>query len=195
MRNFQLVMKIQDMKEVIVNVQMDKLNSPSIYPKSCIYMDVNSPEGSVCPQDSKDLIRVPVAQCKCCSIGDPRSGLTIPGAGCPEYCTDNIYNGSCTCGSYQDDYTECVADKAYILLPDCNGVHGSAVKSNIYKCIDGYISKGCTCPRDNNLNQFDGYLLDNANVLMKMIQELRLTVQQAENVVVKIYNQLYVYVQ
>ncbi|KAA6395428.1 MAG: hypothetical protein EZS28_009047 [Streblomastix strix] len=138
----------------------DESDSPSIYPKSCICIDGNSPEGCVCIQDSKDLIGVPVAQCECCSTGDPRSGLTTPGAGCPEYGTDNIYNGSCACDSDLTDYTECEADKAYLLLINCNGVHGSSVKPNTCKCIDGYTPTGCTCPRDIDLNQLDGIHLE-----------------------------------
>ncbi|KAA6400394.1 MAG: hypothetical protein EZS28_004083 [Streblomastix strix] len=108
------------------------------------------------PQDSKDLIGVPVAQCECRSTGDPRSGLTIPDAGCPQYCTDNIFNRSCICDSDQTDYTECEADKAYPLIIDCNGVHGSSVKPNTCICIDGYAPTGCTCPRNTDLNQLDG---------------------------------------
>ncbi|KAA6395727.1 MAG: hypothetical protein EZS28_008748 [Streblomastix strix] len=134
----------------------DESDSPSIYQKSCICIDGNSPEKCVCPQDSKDLIGVPVAQCECCSTGDPRSGLTTPGAGCPEYCTDNIYNGSCTSDSDLTDYTECEADKAYSFLFNCNGVHGSSVKPNTCKYIDRYTPTGCTCPKDTDLNQLDG---------------------------------------
>ncbi|KAA6404032.1 MAG: hypothetical protein EZS28_000432 [Streblomastix strix] len=134
----------------------DESDSPSIYPQSCKCIDGNSPEGFVCPQDSKDLIGVPVAQCECCSTGDPRSGLTTPGAGCPEYCTDNIYNGSCACKSDLTDYTECEVDKAYPLLINRNGVHGSQVKPNICKYIHGYTPTGCTCTRDTDLNQLDG---------------------------------------
>ncbi|KAA6390035.1 MAG: hypothetical protein EZS28_014439 [Streblomastix strix] len=143
----------------------DESDSPSIYPQSCICIDGNSPEGCVCPQDSKDLIGVPVAQCECCSTGDPRAVLTTPGAGCPEYCTDNIYNGSCACDSDLTDYTECEADKAYILLPDYNGVHGSSVKPNTCKCIDGYSPTGCICPRDTDLNQLDGVSLGQCEYL------------------------------
>ncbi|KAA6388761.1 MAG: hypothetical protein EZS28_015711 [Streblomastix strix] len=126
----------------------DESDSPSIYPQSCICIDGNSPEGCVCLQNSKDLIGVPVAQCECCSTGDLRSGLTTPGADCPEYCTYNICNGSCACDSDQTDYTECQADKAYPFFIDCNGVHGSSVKPNTCKCIDGYTPTGCTCSKD-----------------------------------------------
>ncbi|KAA6386716.1 MAG: hypothetical protein EZS28_017756 [Streblomastix strix] len=129
MRNYQLVMKKQDMKEVIV-IMVIPLKDAFVLKKS------------------KDLIGVPVAQCECCSTGDPRSGLTTPGAGCPEYCIDNIYNGSCACNSDLTDYTECEADNAYPLLIDCNGVHGSSVKPNTCKCIDGYTPTGCTCSKD-----------------------------------------------
>ncbi|KAA6361642.1 MAG: hypothetical protein EZS28_042831, partial [Streblomastix strix] len=53
------------------------------------------------------------------------------------------------------DYTECEADKAYPLLFDCNGVHGSSLNPNICKCIDGYTPAGCTCSRYIDLNQLD----------------------------------------
>ncbi|KAA6396575.1 MAG: hypothetical protein EZS28_007898 [Streblomastix strix] len=142
--------------EVLLNSSSD--DSSPIYPQSYICIDGNSPEGCVCPYDSKDLIGVPVAQCECCSTGDPRSGLTTPGAGCPEYCIDNIYNGGCACDSDLTDYTECEADKAYPFLIDCNDVHGSSVKLNTCKCIDGYTPTGCTCPLETDLNQFDGVL-------------------------------------
>ncbi|KAA6384291.1 MAG: hypothetical protein EZS28_020181 [Streblomastix strix] len=111
-------------------------DSPSIYPQSCICIDGNSPEGCVCTLDSKDLIGVPVAQCECRSTGDPRSGLTTPGAGCLEFQSE--------------------ADKAYPFLINCNGVHESQLKSNTCKCIDGYTPTGCTCLRDTDLNQLDG---------------------------------------
>ncbi|KAA6377452.1 MAG: hypothetical protein EZS28_027022, partial [Streblomastix strix] len=145
----------------------EESDSPSIYPKSCICIDGNSPEGCVCFQGSEDLIGVPVAQCECCSIGDPISGLTTPGAGCLEYCTDNIFNRSCTCDSDLTDYTECEADKACPLIIDCNGVHGSSVKPNTCICIDGYTPNGCTCPRDNDLNQFEGAPLGQCKCLGK----------------------------
>ncbi|KAA6391947.1 MAG: hypothetical protein EZS28_012522 [Streblomastix strix] len=83
-------------------------------------------------------------------------GLRTPGAGCIEYCTDNIYNGRCAYDSDLTDYTECEADQTYPFLIDCNGVHGSSVKPNTCKCIDGYTPTGCTCPRNIDLNQLDG---------------------------------------
>ncbi|KAA6355138.1 MAG: hypothetical protein EZS28_049335, partial [Streblomastix strix] len=78
----------------------------------------------------------------------------------------------CACDSDLTDHTECEADKAYPLLIDCNGVHGSSVKPNTCKCIDGYTPTGCscskntaslegvppeqcTCPRNTDLNQLD----------------------------------------
>ncbi|KAA6394993.1 MAG: hypothetical protein EZS28_009482 [Streblomastix strix] len=149
----------------------DESDSPSIYPKLPICIDGNSLVGCVCPKDSNDLIGVPITQCEFRTIEYPRSGLTT--------------NSDLT------DHTECEADKAYTLLIDCNGVHGSSVKTNTCKCIDGQTPTGCTCLRDTDLNQLGGVLLGQCEYIDEDDPRVWISCPICRNVVVKIFNQLH----
>ncbi|KAA6354694.1 MAG: hypothetical protein EZS28_049779, partial [Streblomastix strix] len=101
-----------------------------------------------CDDSDIDLKNVPISRCECQSHDDGRAGQSMIGYNCPSYCNNNQYSEGCACDSSKDDYDQCISDKVYPTLLDCDEDDGQSVQANTCKC-KGIISPlGCTCPRD-----------------------------------------------
>ncbi|KAA6354653.1 MAG: hypothetical protein EZS28_049820, partial [Streblomastix strix] len=103
-----------------------------------------------CDDSDIDLSDVPISRCECQSHDDERAGKSLSGYNCPGYCNDNEYTEGCACDSSKENYNQCIADKLYPTLRNCNEDDFESVQANTCKCKGTMSPSGCTCPRESS---------------------------------------------